>query len=266
MTGLVGQSDMIYHLAAAVGVQLIVDRPVHTIETNICGSRVVLSLASRLGIPVLLASSSEVYGKSEATPFREDDDVVYGCTRCSRWSYAAGKAIDEFLALAYRREFGLPVVVCRFFNTIGPRQSGAYGMVVPRFVRAALAGEPLEIYGTGRQSRCFVCVFDVIDAITKLMAAPEACGRVFNVGSGEEITINDLAARIVAMTGSNSRIEHVSYERAYGGDFDDMMRRVPSLERIRGAIGYRPKYSLEETLRLVIEDQRGRASGDRPRG
>jgi UDP-glucose 4-epimerase len=256
MAALAERAEAIYHLAAAVGVQLIVREPVRTIETNIHGSEVVLAQANRFRVPVLIASSSEVYGRSDRVPFREDDEVVYGCTKSSRWSYACSKAIDEFLALAYGQQFGLPVVICRFFNTIGPRQTGAYGMVVPRFVRAALRNEPIQVYGSGRQSRCFACVFDVIDAVTKLMATPAACGQVYNVGSEEQITINDLAARIVEMCGSSSEIRHVPYEEVYGRSFDDMMQRRPDLSRIKAAIGYRPKHSLADTLRLVIEHER----------
>ncbi|MCY2930947.1 MAG: GDP-mannose 4,6-dehydratase [Planctomycetota bacterium] len=256
MTALVERTDMIYHLAAAVGVQLIVDRPVHTIETNIHGSEVVLSLANKFRTPVLIASTSEVYGKSDAVPFREDADVVYGCTAYSRWSYAASKAIDEFLALAYYQETQLPVVICRFFNTVGPRQTGAYGMVVPRFVQAALRNEPIRVFGTGEQSRCFACVFDVVDAVTKLMVTPGAAGGVYNIGSTESVTIRGLAEKIIEMTGSRSAIEVISYEQAYGRNFDDMMRRVPDLGRIEGAIGYRPRHNLTDTLKLVIEHER----------
>ncbi|MCY2925618.1 MAG: GDP-mannose 4,6-dehydratase, partial [Planctomycetota bacterium] len=236
--------------------QLIVDRPVHTIETNIHGSEVVLSLANKFRTPVLIASTSEVYGKSDDVPFREDSDVVYGCTAFSRWAYACSKAIDEFLGLAYYQENRLPVVICRFFNTVGPRQTGAYGMVVPRFVQAALRNEPIRVFGTGRQSRCFACVFDVVDAVTKLMATPSAAGGVYNIGSTESITIEGLARKVIEMTGSRSTIETISYEKAYGRSFDDMMRRVPDLGRIEQAIGYKPRHSLTETLNLVIEHER----------
>ncbi len=256
MTVLAEKADMIYHLAAAVGVQLIVDRPVHTIETNIHGSEVVLNLANKFRIPVLIASTSEVYGKSERVPFKEDDDVVYGCTAFSRWAYACSKAIDEFLGLAYYQENGLPVVICRFFNTVGPRQTGAYGMVVPRFVRAALRNETILVYGTGKQARCFACVFDVLEAITKLMSKPSAAGQVYNIGSQEEISMNELAEKVIAMTGSKSKIEHISYTKAYGRPFDDMMRRIPDLTRVRQAIGYQPKYSLQATLEAIIEHER----------
>ncbi len=264
MTALVERAEAIYHLAAAVGVQLIVDRPVHTIETNIHGSEVVLSLASKFRLPVLIASSSEVYGKSDAVPFREDADMVYGCTTYSRWSYGCSKAIDEFLALAYCEESHLPVVICRLFNTVGPRQTGAYGMVVPRFVQAALRGEPLRVFGTGEQSRCFACVYDVIEGMTELMGEPAAAGQIFNVGSDEAISINALAEKIVAMTGSRSPVVRLSYEEAYGRPFDDMMRRVPDLRRIREAVAYAPKYDLTATLELVIEHER--AAMARPAG
>jgi UDP-glucose 4-epimerase len=253
---LVEQSDVVYHLAAAVGVQLIVERPVHTIETNIHGSEVVLSIANKFRKPVLIASTSEVYGKSENVPFREDDDTVLGATRFSRWSYACSKAIDEFLGLAYHQEYGLPVVVVRLFNTVGPRQTGQYGMVIPRFVERALKNEPLHIYGSGKQSRCFGYVGDVIDALVKLMACPHAPGRVYNLGSTQEVTIEALADTVIRMTGSKSLKKNLSYEEAYGRPFDDMMRRIPCLDRIRELIGYEPKTTLDEILRLVIAEKR----------
>jgi UDP-glucose 4-epimerase len=253
---LVAECDVVFHLAAAVGVQLIVDQPVHTIETNIHGSEVVLAAANKFRKPVLIASTSEVYGKSENVPFREDDDTVLGSTKYSRWSYACSKAIDEFLGLAYFEQYGLPVVVARFFNTVGPRQTGRYGMVVPRFVERALRNEPIVIYGTGRQSRCFGNVGDVAGAVIDLMNCKDAPGRVYNIGSTEEITIEDLADKIVKMTGSKSIKKHVSYEEAYGRPFDDMMRRVPCLERIRQTIGYEPKTTLDETLRQIIAEKK----------
>ena len=255
---LIEKCDVVYHLAAAVGVQLIVDEPVRTIETNIHGSEVVLSIANKFGRKTLLASTSEVYGKSEAVPFCEDDDTVLGSTRFSRWSYACSKAIDEFLGLAYYEQYGLPVIVARFFNTVGPRQTGQYGMVIPRFVERGLRGEPIEIYGTGKQSRCFGYVGDVIGGAIALMDSDPAAGRVYNVGSDEEITIEALAAKVVKMTGGRSEVRHVSYEQAYGKPFDDMMRRVPSLERIKQAVGYEAKTSLDETLAMVIEDMKAR--------
>ena len=254
MQRLVEQSDVVFHLAAAVGVKLIAQRPVHTIETNIHGTEVVLEAANKFGKKVLLASSSEVYGKSEAGPFCEDDDMVLGSTKFSRWSYACSKAIDEFLGLAYHQELGLVVVIARFFNTIGPRQTGAYGMVVPRFVRWALKNEPILIYGTGRQSRCFCYVEDVVKAAVGLMDCDGAAGDVYNIGSTEEITIEALAEKVIEMTGSKSKKEFVSYEQAYGRAMDDMMRRVPSVERIKQTIGWQPETSLEKTLEIVIDD------------
>ena len=255
---LMAECDSVYHLAAAVGVRLIVEQPVHTIETNIHGTEVVLSVAAKFQKKVLVASTSEVYGKSEAIPFYEDDDTVLGSTRFSRWSYACSKAIDEFLALAYHQQFGLEVVIVRLFNTIGPRQTGQYGMVVPRFVEKALRNEPIEIYGTGQQTRCFCCVLDVVRALAALMACPAAIGRVYNLGSDREITMDQLADMVIRLTQSGSKKIFLSYEQAYGRPFDDMQRRVPSLERIRQTIGFEPKYSLEETLGLVIKEIQGR--------
>jgi len=253
---LVEKCDVVFHLAAAVGVQLIVDEPVRTIETNIHGSEVVLSTANKFRRPVLIASTSEVYGKSDKVPFREDDDTVQGATRFSRWAYACSKAIDEFLGMAYFEQFGLPVVVARFFNTVGPRQTGRYGMVIPRFVEWALRNEPICIYGSGKQSRCFGYVGDVVGAVLDLMACPAAYGRVFNVGATEEISIEGLADKIIAMTGSKSEKVFLSYEKAYGRPFDDMMRRIPSLDRIHEAIGYEPKTNLHHILAEVIDERR----------
>jgi UDP-glucose 4-epimerase len=250
----VSQADVIFHLAAAVGVQLIVDEPVRSIRTTIHGTEVVLNAAHRFGRPVLIASSSEVYGKGTRVPFSEDDDIVMGPTRHARWCYAYSKGIDEFLGLAYHKQYGLPVVIVRLFNTVGPRQIGMYGMVLPRFVQAALAGKPLQVYGDGNQSRCFCHAIDVVDAMVKLMNAPDAVGNVFNLGSDEEITMNDLAKRVVQLAGSSSRIEHVSYEQAYGQPFDDLPRRVPKLDRIRAAIGFSPRFNLEQIIRSVIDE------------
>lgn len=255
MNLLVEQCDVVYHLAAAVGVKLIVEQPVHTIETNIHGTEVVLSVANKFGKKVLLASTSEVYGKSEAVPFREDDDTVLGSTRFSRWSYACSKAIDEFLGLAYHQQYGLPVIIVRLFNTVGPRQTGRYGMVIPRFVERALRNEPIEIYGNGRQTRCFCCVCDVIRALEDLMNAPEAPGRVFNLGSSEEVTIEELADRVIRLVGSKSPKIFLSYEEAYGRPFDDMIRRIPDLTRIRELIHYEPTYTLDEILKMIVEDR-----------
>ena len=253
---LVEKCDCVYHLAAAVGVQLIVDDPVHTIETNIHGSEVVLSIANKFRKKVLIASTSEVYGKSENVPFNEDDDTVMGSTKFSRWAYACSKAIDEFLGMAYYQQYGLPVVAARFFNTVGPRQTGRYGMVIPRFVESALKNQPLQVYGSGRQSRCFAYVGDVVAAVMALMDCPEAAGRVYNVGSTEEITIEALAKKIIAATGSRSQIQYISYEEAYGKPVDDMMRRTPCLDRLEAAIGFRPRTPLDVILEKVIEDKK----------
>ncbi len=245
--------DTIFHLAAAVGVRLIANRPVHTIETNIGGTEVVLNAANKYGRRILIASSSEVYGKNEAAPFREEDDIVLGSTSLSRWSYACSKAIDEFLGLAFYQQYGLEVVIGRFFNTIGPRQTGQYGMVVPRFVRSALKNEPILIYGTGQQRRCFCYVGDLIKAIVSLMNCKNSAGRVYNIGSTEEITIEGLADKIIEMTGSSSKKEFVSYEKAYGKPIEDMMRRLPHLGRIKETIGWEAETPLDKTLQIIIE-------------
>jgi UDP-glucose 4-epimerase len=252
---LVERSDTIFHLAAAVGVNLIADDPVHTIETNIGGTQIVLEKANKFGRKILIASSSEVYGKSEAVPFSEDDNIVFGSTSLSRWSYACSKAIDEFLGQAFHRQYGLQVVVARFFNAIGPRQTGRYGMVVPRFIQWALNGEPVQVYGTGRQTRCFCYVEDLIEAIIGLIDCDKAAGRVFNIGSTEEITIAELADKIITMTGSKSEKELVPYDIAYGKAIEDMMRRVPSLKRIKNTIAWEPKTTLSETLQIIISQR-----------
>ena len=253
MEPLVEHSDMIFHLAAAVGVKLIAEDPVHTIETNIGGTEIVLDIANKLGKKILLASSSEVYGKSEAVPFHEDDDIVLGSTSFSRWAYACSKAIDEFLGLAFYRQYGLGVVIGRFFNMIGPRQTGQYGMVVPRFVQRALNDEPILIYGTGRQTRCFCYVADLVEAVINLMNCEHAAGKVYNIGSSEEISIEELADKIIEMTGSKSQKQFVPYEVAYGRPIEDMMRRVPSLERIKETVGWKSRTSLAEALQAIIE-------------
>ena len=258
MTPLVDRCDLIYHLAAAVGVQLIVQRPVHTIETNIHGSEVILNLANKFGRKTFVASTSEVYGKSTKVPFREDDDTVIGSTRFSRWSYACSKMVDEFLALAYFDQYALPAIVCRFFNTIGPRQTGQYGMVVPRFVRWALAGKPIEIYGTGRQSRCFCNVTDVVGALIRLVDCKDAVGEVINIGATESVTIEELADKVIEMTGSKSEKRNMTYEEAYGRSFDDMLIRQPDLSKIKRLIGFEPKFTLEQTLQQVIDFERQR--------
>jgi len=254
MQELVESSDVVFHLAAAVGVRLIAERPVHTIETNIGGTEVVLDAVNKFEKKIFIASSSEVYGKSEKIPFQEDDDIVLGSTSFSRWSYACSKAIDEFLGLAFHQQYGLGVVIGRFFNTIGPRQTGQYGMVVPRFVESALTGKPLQVYGTGQQSRCFCYVENVVDAVIELMNCEKAFGRVFNIGSEENITIEFLADKIIEMTGSKSKKEFIPYEVAYARPIDDMMQRVPSLERIKETIDWEPKTSLEQTLNLIIKN------------
>jgi len=253
MYTLVDKSNVKYHLAAAVGVELIVNEPVRTIETNIRGTEVVLDIANKFRRKVLLASTSEIYGKSTKVPFKEEDDRILGSTIYSRWSYSASKAIDEFLGLAYAKQFGLPIVIARFFNTVGPRQTGQYGMVIPRFVEAALDGRPISVYGTGKQARCFAYVGDVVEAVLNLMDIKDAEGEIFNIGSNEEITITDLAQKVKELTNSRSEIRYISYEEAYGQPFDDMERRIPSLEKIRQYITFEPKVDLEGLLGEVIE-------------
>ncbi len=260
MAELVDRADVIFHLAAAVGVRLVVESPVRTIETNLRGTEIVLALAAKKKKPVFLASTSEVYGKSERIPYSEDDDLLIGPPHVGRWAYACSKAIDEFLALAYWRERDLPVVIGRFFNTVGPRQTGRYGMVLPRFVRQALSGQPITVYGDGEQSRCFGYVEDVVQAVIRLMETPEAVGQVFNIGSDEEITINELARRVKALSDSPSEIVHVPYDQAFGEGFEDMRRRVPDLRKIRRTIGYEPRVGIDEIIRRVIEHERYHAS------
>jgi UDP-glucose 4-epimerase len=252
---LASQADVIIHLAAAVGVQLIVEHPVHTIETNVAGTDAVLRAAQTYRARVLIASTSEVYGKGSKLPFAEEDDVLLGATSKSRWGYAASKMIDEFLALAYHREYGSPVVVFRLFNTVGPRQTGQYGMVVPRLMRQALRGEPLTVFGDGTQQRCFCDVRDVVQAIVGLAHHPAALGRVFNVGSEEEISILELAKKIKALTKSKSEIKHVPYAEAYAPGFEDMARRVPDISRVKALLGWSPRRSLSETLEAVREHE-----------
>lgn len=253
---LVDRADVVFHLAAAVGVKLIVEAPVRTIETNVHGTEVVLTHASKKQKPVVIFSTSEVYGKSTDVPFREDADLVMGPTPKHRWAYACSKAIDEFLALAYHRERKLPVIIVRLFNTVGPKQTGRYGMVIPTFVRQALTDAPITVYGDGTQTRSFTYVGDVVDGLTRLVAEPAAIGQVFNIGNTEEISIRALADRIRAMTGSRSEIVLVPYEEAYEAGFEDMPRRVPSLDKIQRAVGYRPTVGLEEILARVIAHER----------
>lgn len=252
---LASQPDVIVHLAAAVGVKLVVENPVRTIETNVNGTEQVLKAALHYGCRVLIASTSEVYGKGSRVPFSEDDDVLLGPTIKNRWSYAASKMIDEFLALAYHREFGLPVTIFRLFNTVGPRQRGRYGMVIPRFVSQASKGEPLTVYGTGQQQRCFCDVRDVVEAIVGLSADNQALGRVFNIGSTEETSILALAEQVKALSESSSPIVRVDYDQAYAPGFEDMQRRVPDTSRIRELLGWTPSRCLTDILRSVIAAQ-----------
>ncbi len=256
---LIDRADVVFHLAAAVGVKLIVEAPVRTIETNVHGTEVVLTHASKKGRLVVVFSTSEVYGKSIDVPFREDSDLVLGPTPKHRWAYACSKAIDEFLALAYYRERKLPVIVARLFNTVGPRQTGRYGMVIPNFVRQALSGEPMTVFGNGKQTRSFTDVTDVVGALIKLVQEPRAIGQVFNIGNTEEISILGLAERIKAMTSSQSAIEFVPYEEAYDEGFEDMPRRVPDLTKIHKYIGYKPTIDLDNILRRVVEHTRTEA-------
>ena len=253
----VARCDAVYHLASAVGVQLIADEPVRTIRTIVRGTETVLQSAHKYGRPVLITSSSEVYGRGTKVPFAEGDDVTVGPTCQSRWCYAYAKGIDEFLGLSYHKQYGLPVRIVRLFNTVGPRQVGQYGMVLPRFVEAALAGRPLTVHGDGSQVRCFCHVSDVVDALVRLTGAEGTAGQVYNVGGDEEVTILDLAGRVIALAGSDSRIEHVSYEAAYGQRFDDVPRRVPDLSKVAAAVGFRPTRSLDDVIRSVIADRRG---------
>jgi len=250
---LIDQCDIVYHLAAAVGVRLVVDSPVRTLDTNIRATELVLEAAKKKKKKVLITSTSEVYGKSAKIPFHEDDDLVIGPPVRGRWSYACSKAIDEFLAIAYHREYGVPVVLVRLFNTVGPRQTGTYGMVLPRFVSQALSGTPITIHGDGAQSRCFGWVGDVVQALIMLGKHPPAVGTIYNIGSNQEITINELAALVKDVTGSSSPVRHISHEEAYGKDFEDMLRRVPDLTRIRAAIGYSPSKNLREIVQAVAD-------------
>jgi UDP-glucose 4-epimerase len=261
---LIDQCDVVFHLAAAVGVKLIVESPVRTIETNVHGTEVVLSLANKKKKKVLIASTSEVYGLSTDVPFREDGNLVMGPTTKGRWSYACSKAIDEFLALAYWREKKLPTIVVRLFNTVGPRQTGQYGMVIPTFVKQALAGRPITVYGDGKQSRCFGYVGDVVGALVKLMDHPDAVGQVFNIGSNSEISILELAQRVKQLTHSDSEIVFVPYDEAYEEGFEDMPRRVPDITKVGELVDFRPEMSLEGILESVVDYHAGRrhATGD----
>jgi UDP-glucose 4-epimerase len=257
---LVDQSDVVVHLAAAVGVKLIVESPVRTIETNVKGTEVILALANKKQKRVLVASTSEVYGLSTDVPFREDGNLVMGATTKGRWSYACSKAIDEFLALAYWREKKLPTTIVRLFNTVGPRQTGRYGMVIPTFVKQALAGRPITVYGNGKQTRCFGYVGDVVGALIKLMDHAESVGQVYNIGSTEEISIVKLAEKVKELTNSDSEIVFVPYDEAYEEGFEDMPRRVPDTSKIKQLVGFQPKMKLDGILRSVIDYHSGRPS------
>ena len=249
---LVKDTDVVFHLASAVGVSLIIDQPVKTIETIVGGTDVILSAARRYRKRVLITSTSEVYGKGSKVPFSEDDDTVMGATSIRRWAYANAKAMDEFLAFAHWQETRLPVICARLFNTVGPRQTGQYGMVIPRFVQQALKGDPITVYGDGKQSRSFCHVLDVVDALTKLMGCDGALGKVVNVGNPEEVTMNELAERVKAMAKSGSQIRRIPYEQAYSEGFEDMRRRVPDISRAAALIGFSPKRTLDNILLDVI--------------
>ena len=253
----IDRSDVVFHLAAAVGVKLIVERPVHTIETNVHGTEVVLKHANKKKKLVVLASTSEVYGKSTDVPFRESADLVLGATSKHRWAYACSKLLDEFLALAYWKERKLPVVIVRLFNTVGPRQTGQYGMVLPTFVRQALGGQPITVFGDGRQTRSFTYVGDVVDALIALASEAGAVGEVFNIGNTTEVTIRHLAERVKALTSSESLIQYVPYDQAYEAGFEDMPRRVPDISKVNALIGFRPKLELDDIVKSVIEYTRG---------
>lgn len=259
MDRLVSECDIIYHLAAAVGVELIVQEPVRVIETNIKGCETILRIGARYRKKVMLASTSEIYGKSLSVPFSEDDDRLMGPTTRNRWAYACSKAMDEFLALAYHKEYSLPIVIMRFFNTVGPRQTGRYGMVVPRFVEQALANEPITVYGDGQQSRCFTFVGDVVKAVMALADEPAAVGEIFNIGSTQEVTIEQLARRTVELANSHSEISFIPYDQAYEIGFEDMRRRVPDIRKIGRMVGWAPVVDLDGILTRVIEYERNLA-------
>ncbi|OQY30172.1 MAG: nucleoside-diphosphate sugar epimerase [Candidatus Cloacimonetes bacterium 4572_55] len=253
MEELVDRADVIYHLAAAVGVQYIIDNPLKALQVNIRGTEIILELANKKKKKALIASTSEIYGKSDKIPFSEKDDRVLGSTHISRWGYSASKAVDEFLALAYYREKRLPVVVVRLFNTVGPRQSGQYGMVIPKFVHQALLNHPLLVYGDGKQSRCFAYVEDVVNGMITLMEHPQAVGEIFNLGSKEPITIEELAKKVKELCQSRSEIIYVPYNQAYEEGFEDMKRRMPDLNKVKKLIGYEPQFNLDDILERVIE-------------
>jgi UDP-glucose 4-epimerase len=249
---LIDKAEVVFHLAAAVGVLNIVESPVRTIETNVGGSELVLELAAKKKKRVLIASTSEVYGKSTKFPFSEEDDLVLGPTTKGRWSYACSKAIDEFLALAYHRERRLPVTIVRLFNTVGPRQTGRYGMVLPTFVKQALCGQPLTVFGTGKQSRCFTHVGDIVKGLVQCISCDGSIGQVFNLGNTEEVTMNELAEKVMLASRSTSTIKHVSYDQAYGAGFEDMQRRIPDIAKARQWFGYAPTQSLDDIIESVV--------------
>jgi len=255
MKELIGKVDQVYHLAAAVGVKKILEEPLDCLLTNINGTEIVLKEAAKRSVKVLIASSSEVYGKGDKVPFKEEDDRIYGSVYNNRWIYAFSKGVDEFLGLAYFKEKNLPVVIVRFFNVIGPRQVGRYGMVVPNFVKQGLKGEPITVYGDGEQTRSFADVEDIINALVKLMTVKEAEGQVINLGADREISINDLAKKVKELTNSSSKITHIPYAQAYPDGFEDLKRRVPDISNIRRMIGYEPKFNLEETIKKIIKYQ-----------
>jgi UDP-glucose 4-epimerase len=260
MAELIDRVDMVFHLAAAVGVRNIVESPVRTIKTNVGGTELVLELASQKKKRVLIMSTSEVYGKSAKVPFREDDDLLLGPTSHARWSYASSKIVDEFLALAYYREHKLPTTIFRLFNTVGPRQTDRFGMVLPAFVRQALAGRPVTVFGSGEQSRCFTHIADVIKGLVQCAVSESTVGQVFNLGNTEEITMNSLAERVLAATDSNSTVDHISFEEAYGPGFDDMDRRVPDIAKARKWFGYAPSHSLTDMIGSVVDYYRNNAA------
>ena len=257
---LVATCEIVVHLAAAVGVRLIVEKPLESLHTNIRGTELVLEIANRFRKKVFLASTSEVYGRNSKVPLSEDDDRIYGSTTVARWSYAGSKALDEFFALAYARTSNLPIIIGRFFNTVGPRQTGRYGMVIPRFVSQALAGDPITVYGDGKQTRSFTFVGDVVRAVADLLFEPRAEGRIFNIGGEQEISILELAEKVKMLSGSDSQISIVPYDQAYEEGFEDMQRRVPDLTKLKSLIGYRNTLGLEDILLRVIEHERTRPS------
>lgn len=262
LTALVGECRFVFHLAAAVGVELVVTSPIRTIETNLRETEAILVAAAAGSVPLLLTSTSEVYGKSTRSEFAEEDDLLIGAPTLGRWSYACSKLMDEFLALAYMRERGLPVTVVRLFNTVGPRQTGRYGMVLPRFVGAALRGEPLRVFGDGGQSRCFCHVADTVEALRRLQLTPEARGEVVNVGNDQPITIRALAQRVLELTGSASSLESVPYEKAYAAGFEDMRQRRPALQKLERLTGFRPRRPLDDIIREVADSLRGSSNAD----